>query len=165
LLRLAAALVLLLAALSVMTTATAYKTARPTNGVSVKVSAYDAAQISVSRGSGGDRFEWLQGQGTGAIALDLTRANLGATGYRLDPNSTYTAYRVFRITNNTTALKNIQINHGSGAVTVVSGYIGANPTLLSQTNFDVPAGSYVELNLEVVTGSSGGDFSYTILVN
>jgi len=48
---------------------------------------------------------------------------------------------------------------------VVSGYIGANPTLLSQTNFDVPAGSYVELNLEVVTGSSGGDFSYTILVN
>lgn len=163
-LRLVAALVLLLGALSAMTTASAYKIARPTNGVVVNVSTYDTAQISVSPGSNASQFEWLQGAGSGAVSLDLTRGNGGATGYTLDTNASYTAYRVFKFTNNTNATQKISVNHGSGAVTVVSGYVGTATTPTSGTVFTVPSLQSVEINLKIAAGVTGGTFTYSVTV-
>ncbi|HWI63378.1 MAG TPA: hypothetical protein VNT75_16195, partial [Symbiobacteriaceae bacterium] len=59
--------------------------------------------------------------------------------------------------------KTITINHGSGAVTVISGYLGTSTTPTSGTSFSLAAnGGYVEVNLGIAAGTSGGTFTYTI---
>jgi hypothetical protein len=133
--------------------------------MSVTVSSYDTAQISITRGSGGDRFEWLQGTGTGSVTLDLTRGNGGGTGYTFDLNSTYTAYRVFRITNNSGTSKTVRINHGSSDVTVVSGFINADAAPTGGTDFFLSNGGYVEVNLQIAAGTTGGTFTYSVIAD
>lgn len=163
-LRVVAALVLLLGALSTLTSVSAFQAARPTNGMTVSVTAYDQAQISITPGSNSASLGWVQGANTGAVTLELTRGAGGAPGYTFDTNATYTAYRILRITNHSNAPKTVTVNHGSGNVTVISGYVGSNGTPTTGTTYVLPAsGGYVELNLRIAAGVSGGIFTYTVI--
>lgn len=162
-LRLVAMLLLLLGALSALTTASAYQVARPSNGMTISVTSYDSARLSISAGANNPYLQWVQGAGTGTMTLDLGRSPGGATGYTFDTTSTYKAYKVFRVTNNAPTAKTITINHGSGAVTVVSGFLDGSATETLGTSFSLAGnGGYVEVNLQISAGTGGGTFTYTI---
>ena len=164
-LRIAAVLVLLLGALSAITTASAYKVARPTNATTVSVVNYNAAQISIGPGTNDASLAWVQGATSGALTIDMTRRS-GGSGYTFDPNSTYTAYRVFRITNNSTTAKTVTVSENAGPITLVSGYVGASATPTAGASFVLSgSGGYVEINLQIAAGVSGGSVTYTVTAN
>lgn len=166
--RLAALLAFLISALSLITTASAYKIAQPTSPVTVTLANFNAAQIRISAGSG-DSLGWVQGAGSGAVTIDMTHGPGTATGYWLDDNATYTLYKVVRVTNMTNVSKNISLTPSTnyGSFGTITGYINGGGASVAGPWSVAGSGGFVEVNLPFTTGSSGATYniSYTVTAN
>lgn len=162
--RLAAVLVLLLAALSLVTSATAYRVAQPTSGASVPVVSTSAGTLRVAAGTG-SLYGWATDPG-GQLLLDLRKGPDGSTNYGFDPGATYTLNRIVTITNASATTKSVTIavSGNTLASASFSGYIGGVGTALTPP-WSLPAGQFVEVNLALTAGAATGAGVLTFTVD
>lgn len=163
-LRLAAVMVVLLGALSVLTSANAYKLARPSNPTTVQVINVNTAAIKIEPGTGDDSvspfYRWFSTSGAGSI--NLSNAQDGLDTHSLESGATYSLAKIIKVTNSSGSPKSVSMSlTGSGGTySNLSWYKGESST--SNTGAcSLLDGEYLYVNFSL-TPTASGSFTLTV---